>query len=46
VYVQKRNEIMLEDTARGFLEGRWRWNVTMPGFSGGDEDDGIIEEED
>ncbi len=39
--MQKRNEIMLEDTARGFLEGRWRWNVPVPGF--GDEE---IEEDD
>lgn len=26
VYVQKRNEILLEDTAKGYLEERWRWN--------------------
>ena len=32
VYVQKRNEIMLEDTAKGYLEGRWKWNVTVEGF--------------
>ncbi|KAI6166007.1 hypothetical protein EDD17DRAFT_1774563 [Pisolithus thermaeus] len=32
VYVSKRNEIMLEDTAKGFLEGRWRWNVPVEGF--------------
>ncbi|KAG6852404.1 hypothetical protein C0991_012336 [Blastosporella zonata] len=32
VYVQKRNEIVLEDTALGFLEGRWKWNVTVDGF--------------
>ncbi|TFK53757.1 hypothetical protein OE88DRAFT_1277996 [Heliocybe sulcata] len=32
VYVQKRNEIMLEDTANGFLEGRWTWNATVEGF--------------
>ncbi|PPQ92982.1 hypothetical protein CVT25_000183 [Psilocybe cyanescens] len=32
VYVQKRNEIVLEDTANGFLEDRWRWNVSVPGF--------------
>ncbi|TFK44101.1 hypothetical protein BDQ12DRAFT_730208 [Crucibulum laeve] len=32
VYVQKRNEIVLEDTANGFVEGRWRWNVTVDGF--------------
>jgi hypothetical protein len=27
VYVQKRNEVMLEDTADGFREGRWEWNI-------------------
>ncbi|OBZ70843.1 Heat shock protein hsp88 [Grifola frondosa] len=32
VYVQKRNEIMLEDTAKGYLEGRWKWNVAVEGF--------------
>ncbi|KIL55610.1 hypothetical protein M378DRAFT_173495 [Amanita muscaria Koide BX008] len=32
VYVQKRNEIVLEDSANGFQEGRWRWNVTVEGF--------------
>ncbi|KAA1475137.1 hypothetical protein DENSPDRAFT_841885 [Dentipellis sp. KUC8613] len=32
VYVQKRNEIMLEDTAAGYLEGRWSWNVPVEGF--------------
>ncbi|KAF7376686.1 RBR-type E3 ubiquitin transferase [Mycena sanguinolenta] len=32
VYVQKRNEIVLEDTADGFLEGRWTWNVAVEGF--------------
>ncbi|KAG9309336.1 hypothetical protein JVU11DRAFT_10828 [Chiua virens] len=32
VYVAKRNEIMLEDTAKGFLEGRWTWNVSVEGF--------------
>ncbi|EGO00371.1 hypothetical protein SERLA73DRAFT_89338 [Serpula lacrymans var. lacrymans S7.3] len=32
VYVQKRNEIMLEDTAKGFLDGRWSWNVSVEGF--------------
>ncbi|KIJ49526.1 hypothetical protein M422DRAFT_59265 [Sphaerobolus stellatus SS14] len=37
VYVQKRNEILLEDTAQGFLDGRWKWNVTVEGF--GDEED-------
>lgn len=32
VYVRNRNEIMLEDTAKGFLEGRWSWNVSVEGF--------------
>ncbi|KAF7797299.1 hypothetical protein EIP86_008494 [Pleurotus ostreatoroseus] len=32
VYVQKRNEIVLEDTAKGFQEGRWAWNSPVPGF--------------
>ncbi|KAJ7233990.1 hypothetical protein C8J57DRAFT_1356553 [Mycena rebaudengoi] len=32
VYVQKRNAIVLEDTADGFLEGRWTWNTTVEGF--------------
>ncbi|KIK57966.1 hypothetical protein GYMLUDRAFT_75234 [Collybiopsis luxurians FD-317 M1] len=32
VYVQKRNEIVLDDTATGFLDGRWRWNVAVDGF--------------
>ncbi|KIJ60072.1 hypothetical protein HYDPIDRAFT_117794 [Hydnomerulius pinastri MD-312] len=32
VYVSKRNEIMLDDTAKGFLEGRWSWNVSVEGF--------------
>ncbi|GBE80423.1 hypothetical protein BKA93DRAFT_828403 [Sparassis latifolia] len=32
VYVQKRNEIVLEDTAKGFVEGRWIWNVKVEGF--------------
>jgi len=32
VYVQKRNEIMLEDTAQGFLDSRWQWNVPVQGF--------------
>jgi len=32
VYVQKRNEIVLEDTANGLLEGRWKWNVVVEGF--------------
>ncbi|KAF4621447.1 hypothetical protein D9613_000058 [Agrocybe pediades] len=37
VYVQKRNEIVLEDTANGFMEGRWRWNVAVDGFDAPDE---------
>ena len=37
VYVQKRNEIVLEDTANGFLEGRWRWNVAVEGFDDPEE---------
>ncbi|THG97854.1 hypothetical protein EW026_g4229 [Hermanssonia centrifuga] len=32
VYVQKRNEIVLEDTAKGLLEGRWKWNCSIEGF--------------
>jgi ariadne-1 len=32
VYVQKRNEIVLEDTANGFLDGRWKWNTVVAGF--------------
>lgn len=32
VYVQKRNEIVLEDTAQGFQDGRWKWNVCVDGF--------------
>ncbi|KAG8981324.1 hypothetical protein FRB90_007334 [Tulasnella sp. 427] len=32
VYVLKRNEVMLEDTASGFLEGRWTWNTTVSPF--------------
>jgi ariadne-1 len=32
VYVQKRNEIVLEDTANGFIENRWKWNVPVEGF--------------
>ncbi|KZT04182.1 uncharacterized protein LAESUDRAFT_682939 [Laetiporus sulphureus 93-53] len=31
VYVHKRNEIMLEDTARGFRDGRWTWIVPIEG---------------
>ncbi|CAA7260706.1 unnamed protein product [Cyclocybe aegerita] len=37
VYVQKRNEIVLEDTANGFLEGRWRWNTVVEGFDDPEE---------
>jgi len=37
VYVQKRNEIMLEDTANGYLEGRWKWNVTIDGVDNDDD---------
>jgi len=33
VYVTKRNEIVLEDTAKGFGERRWKWNVPVPGFN-------------
>ncbi|KAF8320820.1 hypothetical protein DL93DRAFT_2052337 [Clavulina sp. PMI_390] len=29
VYVAKRNETVLEDTAKGFQEGRWQWNVPV-----------------
>ena len=32
VYVSKRNEIMLDDTAKGFQDGRWKWNVPVEGF--------------
>jgi len=32
VYVQRRNEIVLEDTAKGYTEGRWKWNVVVEGF--------------
>lgn len=30
VYVSKRNEIVLDDTAKGFAEGRWEWNAPVP----------------
>ena len=30
--MQKGNEIMLEDTAAGFVDGRWKWNVAVDGF--------------
>ncbi|GJJ06419.1 hypothetical protein Clacol_000610 [Clathrus columnatus] len=39
VYVQKRNEIVLEDTAQGFLERRWKWNVPIEGFEGDEDED-------
>jgi len=29
VYVSKRNEIVLDDTAKGFAEGRWEWNAPV-----------------
>ena len=29
VYVQKRRGILLSDTAEGFQEDRWSWNVTF-----------------
>ncbi|KAL0070511.1 hypothetical protein AAF712_002343 [Marasmius tenuissimus] len=32
VYVAKRNDIVLEDTANGFLDGRWKWNIHVDGF--------------
>ncbi len=32
VYVQKRNEILLDDTSKGYQDDRWRWNVTVDGF--------------
>lgn len=31
VYVRKRNEIMLEDTANGLREGRWSWTIPLEG---------------
>jgi ariadne-1 len=40
VYVAKRNEIVLEDTANGFLEGRWKWNASVDGFD--DPDPSLI----
>ncbi|KAF8913633.1 hypothetical protein CPB85DRAFT_1252171 [Mucidula mucida] len=39
VYMSKRNKIVLEDTANGFLEGRWKWNVPIEGFDDPDEAD-------
>ncbi|KAG8863518.1 hypothetical protein FRB96_008258 [Tulasnella sp. 330] len=32
VYVLKRNEVVLEDTANGFMEGRWAWNPDVSPF--------------
>lgn len=32
VYVLKRNQVMLEDTANGFQEGRWVWNTEQAPF--------------
>ena len=32
--IKKRNKIMLQDTAKGFREGRWKWNVIVEGLSG------------
>ena len=32
VYVQKRNEIVLDDSAKGYLDGRWKWNTPVEGF--------------
>jgi len=29
VYVAKRNDIVLEDTAKGFVDERWIWNIGM-----------------
>ncbi|KAG9124998.1 hypothetical protein FRC07_009404 [Ceratobasidium sp. 392] len=29
VYVLKRNDIVLEDTAKGFQEDRWTWNIPV-----------------
>ncbi|KAF8757059.1 Lysyl-trna synthetase [Rhizoctonia solani] len=29
VYVLKRNDIVLEDTAKGFQEERWTWNIAL-----------------
>ena len=33
VYVLKRNEVMLEDTAQGFIDGRWGWNTDIAPFT-------------
>ncbi|KZT62032.1 hypothetical protein CALCODRAFT_490584 [Calocera cornea HHB12733] len=32
VYVQKRNEIMLNDTAEKYQGGAWIWNISIPEF--------------
>jgi hypothetical protein len=34
VYVQMRNEKMLEDTANGFKEGRWAWREPHLAYPG------------
>ena len=39
MYVAKRNEIVLEDTALGYQEGRWKWNVQVEGFECGERVD-------
>ncbi|KAI0318854.1 hypothetical protein OF83DRAFT_1170733 [Amylostereum chailletii] len=39
VYVARRNEIMLEDTANGYLERRWEWNTTVAGLEREEVDD-------
>ncbi|KAJ3385839.1 hypothetical protein HDU92_002824 [Lobulomyces angularis] len=31
VYVSQRREIILEDTSKGLLEGRWKYNVKLKG---------------
>lgn len=33
----KRNDIVLEDTANGLAESRWRWNVCVDGFDDPEE---------
>lgn len=32
VYVARRNDIVLQDTAQGYLDGRWKWNVRIDGL--------------
>ncbi|TRM70241.1 hypothetical protein BD626DRAFT_544688 [Schizophyllum amplum] len=39
VYVAKRNDIVLEDTALGYQDGRWKWNVDVEGFETGERID-------